>query len=150
MAGAFLDRASPPGRAELVGVLGDRVRLWDRIAAAIEATYGVEGEPWFFGRESGWATRYRKGGRALVVLLPAPGALSAIVVVGPTAYPAANDLELEPPVRAALESAHPYPEGRWVRIEVTSEAIADDVIRLVAVKAPPPKRARIAARAVAD
>ncbi len=143
MAGAFLDRSAAPGRAELALALGDRLPLWDRIAAAIESTYGVAPEAWFFGRESGWATRYRRSGKALVALLPALNALDAVVVVGPSVLPAALAIPLGPAVRAALEAAHDYPEGRWVRVEVTTEAAADDVVRLVAVKSPPPRRPRV-------
>jgi Protein of unknown function (DUF3788) len=139
MAGAFLDPGSPPGRAEVVEALGDAAGPWDRVASSVESAYGVRPEPWFFGKESGWVARYRRSGRSLVVLLPERGRASAIVVIGPSAYPVASALPLEPPVRAALAAAHPYPEGRWVRVELTSDAVADDVVRLVAAKSPPPR-----------
>lgn len=143
MPGAFLDRASPPGPAELVEALGPEAAApWDRVARTIEATYDVRPEDWFFGRESGWVARYRRSGRSLVVLLPERGRASAIVVIGPSVYPTVAALSLEPSVREALEAAHEYPEGRWVRVALTSEAIADDVIRLVRAKAPVPRSRR--------
>ena len=142
MAGAFLDRAEPPDQAELAEVLGPARGLWDRVASAVESAYGVQPEPWFYGKESGWVARYRRSGRSLVALLPERGRASAIVVIGPSAYPVAMELQLEPPVRAALEAAHPYPEGRWVRVEVTTAAIADDIVRLIAAKSPPPRHPR--------
>ena len=142
MAGAFLDRAAPPGRAELAEALGEALGLWDRVASAVESAYGVQPEPWFFGKESGWVVRYRRSGRSLVALLPERGRASVIVVIGPSAYPVAVGLSLEPPVRAALETAHPYPDGRWVRVELTTEPVADDVVRLIAAKSPPPRHPR--------
>ncbi len=142
MGGAFTDRAAMPGRGELVDALGDRLAPWDRLAGRIEASYGIDPEPLWFGKDAGWVVRYRRSGRSLLVLLPEPGRVRALVVVGPAAYPAVVALDLGPAVRTSLESAHAYPDGRWLWLDVTTEAIADDVLRLVAAKSPPPRRPR--------
>jgi hypothetical protein len=143
--GAFLDREHPPTGGELAAALGDRRPLWDRIVARMEATYGLEGERLFDGRDSGWVLRFRRSGKTLLVLLPEPGAARALVVLGPSIAEAAAALPLEPEVRAAFDRAHAYPDGRWLRIEVGSEAVADDLLRLVELKSPPPRRPRRAA-----
>ncbi len=150
MPGAFLDRDAPPSRDDLARVLGDALPMWDRVAGAIEAAYGIAPEPLRFGRESGWAVRYRRAGRSLVVLLPEPGAVRAVVVLGPSIQPLVEGLSLDPSVRAAFESAHAYPDGRWLRLDVTSARIADDVVRLVMLKSPPPKRPRESRAAATD
>lgn len=142
MGGAFLDRSAAPGRAELAAALGGRLVLWDRLAGAIESAYGLEPELAWFGKDSGWVVRYRRSGRSLLALLPEPERVRALVVIGPAAYPTASALALEPEVRAALDGAHAYPDGRWLWLDVATEAIADDVVRLVAVKSPPPLRPR--------
>lgn len=145
--GAFLDRERPPTRDELAAALGATHALWERLVARMRATYGLEGEPLFDGRDSGWVLRYRRSGKTLLVLLPESGAARALVVVGPSIAEAAAALPLEPEVRAAFDRAHAYPDGRWLRIEVGSEAVADDLLRLVELKSPPPRRPRRAAAA---
>ncbi len=145
--GAFLDRARPPTRSELAAALGERRALWDRVVARMEATYGLEGEPLFYGRDSGWVLRYRRSGKTLLVLLPEPGVARALVVLGPSIAEAAAALPLAPEVRSAFDRAHAYPDGRWLLIEMGSEAVADDLLRLVALKSPPPRRLRRAASA---
>jgi hypothetical protein len=47
-------------------------------------------------------------------------------------------------LRAALEAAYPYPEGRWAWLDVADDEAMTDVMRLGTLKAPPPKR-RVAA-----
>jgi hypothetical protein len=84
--------------------------------------------------------RYRRAGRALFTLIPRLNGCSAIVVVGPTAWAVTAQLELTVEVRAALDAAHPYPEGRWAWIDVADDDVVADVMNLVAVKAPPPRR----------
>jgi hypothetical protein len=128
---------------QAVGAARDR---WLRLDDWARQTYGVEGEPNFFGRNTGWTLRYRRAGKALFTLTPRNDGFAAVVVVGPTAWPRTADIELTRATRAALESAHPYPEGRWAWFEVADDDAVTDVMRLVTLKAPPPKR-RTAARA---
>jgi hypothetical protein len=64
------------------------------------------------------------------------------VVIGPTAWEAAAAADLSPTTKAAWESAHPYPDGRWLWLDVTDEGVAADVVMLVELKSPPPRPPR--------
>jgi hypothetical protein len=139
-AGAFLDRSTPPDAEAFLKAVGAAGERWLRLDDWARQTYGVEGEPNFFGKATGWTLRYRRAGKALFTLTPRDGAFSAIVVVGPTVWPRTQDLELTEATRAALEAAQPYPEGRWAWFEVADDGAVTDVMRLVGLKAPPPKR----------
>jgi hypothetical protein len=141
--GAFLDPASPPTRRALVEALGEGISTWDRLVGWMDATYGIDGEPIHFGRESGWSLRVRRSARALLTLTPmADGSVRALVVIGPSAWDAVAGEPLSPTVRAAWGSAHPYPDGRWLWLPLTDGAVIADVERLVALKSPPPRRPR--------
>jgi hypothetical protein len=140
--GAFLDREQPPDRAALEAVLGERIGSWDGIAGWLEATYGTEPEPLFYGRDSGWVVRYRRSGKSLVTLLPGRGSVRAVVVIGPSVAAAVGGLDLQPATRAAFERAHAYPDGRWLELPIETEADVADVRRLVELKSPPPRRPR--------
>jgi uncharacterized protein DUF3788 len=140
MVAVFPDKASPPGVGAFVEAIGLARARWIRLDGWARDTYGVEGEPYFFGRTTGWTVRYRRAGRALFTLIPRIDGFSAIVVVGPTAWEAVAELALGVEARAALDAAHPYPEGRWAWIDVADDEIMADVMTLVEVKAPPPRR----------
>ena len=138
--GIFLDRDRPPDRAGLEAGLGDGMELWDRLVDWIEATYGVSPDPLFYGRNTGWVIRYRRSGRSLAVLSPERGSARVTVVIGPTVADQVEGLELGPAARAALDAAHPYPDGRWLTIELRGAEDVEDVTRLIALKSPPPRR----------
>lgn len=146
--GAFLGTSSPPGREALAGVLGPAIAGWDRLVAWMDATYGLAGESIDFGRETGWSLRFRRSGKALLTLTPmADGQVRALVVVGPSAWEAVAREPLSPTVREAWEAAHPYPDGRWMWLSLSDDAVVDDVERLIALKSPPPRRPRRATTA---
>jgi hypothetical protein len=140
MPAVFADKSSPPGVGAFLEAIGPARVRWVRLDEWARVTYDVEGEPWFFGRTTGWTLRYRRGGRALFTLIPRVDGFSTVVVIGPTAWAATAELELTREARAALDAAHPYPEGRWAWIEVADDDAVADVMKLVALKAPPPKR----------
>lgn len=141
--GAMLDRAASPTAEDLAAACGSDRRRWDRLVTWIETTYGITGEPLYFGRDSGWVLRFRRSGKALLTLLPlAGGGLRALVIVGPSAWEAVADVDLSEPIRAAWTAAHPYPDGRWLWPVVDSDVVVEDIERLVALKSPPPRRPR--------
>jgi hypothetical protein len=138
----FLDRADVPSREALETGLGPARARWRRLDDWARDTYGLEGELLFFGRDTGWSLRFRRGGKALFTMMPRPDGFGVLVVVGPSAWAGAGEVELSPATRAAWESARPYPDGRWLWIDVDGDAVVDDIERLVALKSPPPRRPR--------
>jgi len=142
--GALLDRETVPSVEDFAAACGPERRWFDRLVRWLESTYGVVGEPLFAGRESGWTLRFRRSGPALLTLMPlAGGALRALVVVGPSAWEVVAGTKLSEPIRAAWAAAYPYPDGRWLWPIVDSDAVLEDIERLVALKSPPPRRARV-------
>lgn len=140
--GALLDRAVTPTAADLADACGPAAReRWVRLSDWVERTYGIVGEPLFFGRDSGWVLRFRRSGKALFTLLPlADGDVRALVVAGPSTWAAVADTQLGEPLRAAWSTAHPYPDGRWLWPLVSDDSVVEDIERLVALKSPPPRR----------
>lgn len=144
---AFPDRDTPPTSAQFAAAAGAGRERWDRLDGWARETYGVLGEPIFFGRDSGWCLRYRRSGKALFTLIPHGDGFRALVVVGPSAWAGAADVELSAVTRAAWDAAHPYPDGRWLWLEVGDDQVARDIERLVELKSPPPRRRRTLAGA---
>jgi hypothetical protein len=142
---AFTDRTLPPSPDELRGAVGRAQERWMQLEDWVRETYGIEGEPIFFGRDSGWCLRFRRSGRALFTLIPRIDGFGALVVIGPSAWAAADSADLSDATRAAWDRAHPYPDGRWLWLDVVDDRLALDVEHLVALKSPPPKRRRVTA-----
>jgi len=143
MAGGLLrDPARVPRLDELVEVLGDAAPSWRRLDAWLGDTYGIASEPVFFGRDTGWSARYRRSGKTLVTVIPCQRGFRALVVVGPSAWAGAANARLSEATRALWDQARPYPDGRWLWIDVMDDAALTDIETLVALKSPPPRHAR--------
>jgi len=138
----FPDKDRPPTQAELLDAVGAARPRWLQLDGWARDTYGVEGEPLYFGRDSGWCLRYRRSGKSLFTLIPRRDGMRALVVVGPSAWAGATGVDLSAATREAWDSAHPYPDGRWLWLDVTDDGVVADVERLVALKSLPPKRRR--------
>ena len=129
-------------RDEVLASLESTANLWIGLESFARDTYGVAGVAVGPDAKGRLEVRYRRSGRALFTLLPRPRGFRAQVVIGPSVFEAARQLGLADSTRAALESARPYPEGRWLYLEVDDMEVVDDIQKLVTLKSPPPRRLR--------
>ena len=139
---AFLDRSSEPDGDALRTALGPAYERWDRVTTWAFHAYGIEGETIWFGKDAGWSRRFRRGGRALFTLMPRIGAVAGLVVVGPSAWERAAAAELSARTREVWNAARPYPDGRWLVLDLDTDEAVADLECLVALKSPPPRRIR--------
>lgn len=146
--GTWRQRDQPPAVPAMATRLGpDLERLWRDLTGWLLESYGLEGDPVWDGRESGWVLRFRLSGRSLTTLSPTvEDGFGALVVLGPSLWGPAEAAPLSEPTREILRAATAYADGRWLWLRVADEATADDVRTLVSLKAKPRRRIR---RAVA-
>jgi hypothetical protein len=148
--GLFLDRGVAPTAEQMRDALGAAGPLWTRLSEWIGVTYGLGGEPHWSGRREGWAWRWRRSGKSLLVLLPDGDGLRGVLVVGPSVADRVTSLGLAPDTLAAFEHAAPYPDGRWLFLRIADARTCDDIEHLVALKSPPPRKPRARPIATAD
>lgn len=112
--------------------------LWDDLRAHLERTYGVlpTQEHSICSGAAGWNLKYKKSGRALCTLYPAQGFFTCLVSIG---RKEATEAELLLPtctetVQQLYWNTRLFNGGRWLMIEVTSPAIAQDAKALIALR----------------
>jgi len=115
-------------------VIGHKRRLWQNLTKFIANNYQARGEFKSYGKNYGWAVRYRKGGKALVSLYPGKESFTAQIVLGQKGAKEALNLQLGRNVRKTIQEAREFPEGRWLFIKVGSDQDLQDVQELMAVK----------------
>ena len=91
----------------------------------------------FYGKNYGWAVRFRKAGKALLSMYPGDGSFTAQIVLGETAARKVSGLKLGKNVKNVLDSAHRFPEGRWLFIRIGSKRDVADVQKLLLLKERP-------------
>lgn len=114
--------------------------LWDSFTGFIDEAYGVPARIEYSrcGGAPGWNVKYKKGGKSLCTVYPHGGFFICMVSVGTKEKLEAEALlpACDPYVRALYERSAEGSFGRWLMIEVTSEAILHDAEALIQLRAP--------------
>ncbi|WXG42029.1 MAG: DUF3788 domain-containing protein [Candidatus Freyarchaeum deiterrae] len=138
--GFFLTKEQQPTMEEILTALGSKRALWEKLTQFITNNYRTREDFAFYGKNYGWAKRFRKGGKALLSLYPGKGSFTAQIILGQTETEKVSSLNLSNKVKKILEDAHQYTEGRWVFVKIESEQDINDVQQLLMVKFSPTKK----------
>ena len=112
--------------------------MWDDVARFVADELGIkEGDFRFYGKNYGWALRFRKGGKALVSLYPRKDGFTAQIIISSIDVEKAYNLSLGENARKVLVGAHEFKEGRWLFLRVESEQDVRDVQQLLKLKSRP-------------
>lgn len=137
--GKFVDKRHQPTMREIFSSIGAKRRFWERLAEFLANNYRVKTDFAFYGKNYGWALRFRKAGKALLSMYPGKGVFMVQIVLAATLAKETFDLQLGKNVGNVLKSARDFPEGRWLFIPIESERDIEDVEKLLALKAQPLK-----------
>ena len=132
--GVFTDKAHPPTSEQILKTIGAKQLDWEELVRFIRDEFAAQAEFKFYGKNYGWAWRFRKRGKALASLYPAADSFVVQVILGKTETQHARALRLGKRVRAIIENAHAFPEGRWLFIPVKSRKDIQDICQLLALK----------------
>lgn len=112
--------------------------LFDACMASLEAACGVAPkiEHSRCSLAPGWNVKYKKSGRAVCTLYPNDGYFSAMVVIGEKKLPEVELLlpALDPYTQALYLKTPVSMGGKWLFVDVKSEAVLHDVLKLIALK----------------
>jgi hypothetical protein len=134
--GIFTERKHQPTDAEIRQAIGPKLSLWQTLLRFIRDQYPVQEDfKFLYGKNYGWARRFRIKGQLLTSLYPTNGGFTAQVNLSSEAVEKAQGMKLGKNVQQAIERAHAYPEGRWLFIPVESEKDLRDIQRLLALRA---------------
>ncbi len=128
-------KAQPPRPAELKRLLGRTSVLWNDLKALSSREYAPLSEEWTRpGRKYAWSLRLKVRSRTLCYLLPRDRHFIVAVVLGERAVEAARRSSLSSSILEAIDAAHPYVEGRGVRLEVRTREDLAQAQALCAIK----------------
>jgi hypothetical protein len=115
----FGDKSAPPSEDALTAALGTSAGLWRALIARIGERFAPLDAIWgFSGKSAGWGLRLRQGSRTILYMTPREGHFLASFALGEKAVALAEASKLPRDVRAIIERAPKYAEGRGVRLEI--------------------------------
>ncbi len=131
----FRDKSHPPSDDDLAAVLGSAKRHWDRLVAHIREMDANGTAEWkHYAGKSGWTFVVRDKRRNLLYLKPLEKRFLASFAFNDQAVDAAEQSDLPERIVKPIRQSPKYPEGRAVRLEVSSAADATIAIKLLAIK----------------
>jgi hypothetical protein len=132
--GIFTDKERPPTIDQVLEAIGPKRSAWEKLTRFIQEEFAAREEFRFYGKNYGWALRFRKGGKALASLYPAETSFTVQVILGEADVKRARGLPIGKHVRQIIEQAYAYPEGRWLFIPIQSAKDVRDAQQLLALK----------------
>jgi hypothetical protein len=132
--GVFTDKEHRPTAREIHATVNPKCEAWEELVQFIRDKYSAQEEFRFYGKNYGWAMRFRKGGKALVSLYPADGNFTVQIILSELDAKKAMALKIGKRIRQIIAEAHAYLEGRWLFIPVKSAKDIRDIQRLLALK----------------
>lgn len=88
-----------------------------------------------YGKNYGWALRFRFHGKFLTSLFPTKGGMTVQINLSTQAVEQALKMDLQPDNVKVISRAHPYPEGRWCFIPVWTPQELEDIKQLIQIRA---------------
>jgi hypothetical protein len=89
----------------------------------------------FYGKNYGWVLAFKRSGKALVSLYPGAGSFTVQVVLKDDQIARVPSELMIFELRAAIDAANPYAEGRWIFPPVSSERELEVAKKLIEVRA---------------
>lgn len=133
--GIFSDKQLRPTNAEVLATIGDKLPLWQELIRYIREKYPVQEDfKFLYGKNYGWALRFRVKGQLLTSLYPVKDGFTAQINLSSEAVEKALSLKAGKNVQQAIARANHYPEGRWLFVNVESEKDLKDIQRLLALR----------------
>jgi hypothetical protein len=134
--GCFTDKKHQPGGSEISEALGTRQAFWDELVRHLREHYQPDEDLKFlYGKNYGWALRFRVRGQVLVSLYPTLGGFTVQVNLSEAGVEKARQLAQGGGLPQAIQAATPYPEGRWLFVRIETGGDLRDVYSLFALRA---------------
>ena len=132
---AFDNKGLMPDDDMVATILGESLTLWQTIKTHFTANYKNTSEEWkFYGKESGWTKNIKSGKRTLFWFCPMNGMFQVGFTFSEKAVAAVHNSDLPKEITSLIPDAKACVCGYGLRLDIKTEADADAVIKLIAIK----------------
>jgi len=128
----FMDKAAAPTSVLLAKALKATGKYWDELVHHVQVPVVEEWK--YYGRNYGWSLKLLLGKRNLCFLTACDGSFRVSFVFGDKGVALAEKSKLPADLVSELVNGKRYPEGRGIRIEVTSRRALAHAKALLDVK----------------
>lgn len=135
MKSVFMDQTLSPSTAQLKEALGSTYPLWEEISDyTLNVTKGLVKDWKFSGPKYGWSFRISDKRRVIIYMLPRDQYFKVAFVFAQKATDQILEGKFNQDIKAELQAAKAYAEGRGIRIDVRDNSKTSDLLELINVK----------------
>jgi hypothetical protein len=134
--GIFTDKSYKPAEKEVFESISSVKPLWDDLISFIEDNYKIKGEFKFYGKNFGWALRYRKSGKVLISIYPGKDEFVVQIILNGKEVEKALQLDITQETKKIIIEKPPIREGKWIYLKVTPDTGLMDIKNLILVRHP--------------
>jgi len=134
--GIFTDKSHQPSEKEVFLAISSAKSLWCSLINFIENNYKIKAEFKFYGKNFGWALRYRKSGKVLISMYPGNHEFMVQIILNEKEVKKALLLNISPETRKIIIEKPPIREGKWIYLKVTPNTSLTDIENLILVRSP--------------
>ena len=132
---AFIDKSRQPTEKEIVSALSSAYPNWVSMLSEIRKIERTQEDfKYMYGKPYGWAIRFRVRGKLLASLYPNQNHFLVQIILNPKQLDEAQEIQLHPNAKEAIQKANPYPEGKWLFIKVEGKRDMEDIRELLKLK----------------
>ena len=130
-----MEKSVKPDELLLKNELLESYTYWEKIEIYVLEKYPTATKEWnYSGAKYGWSYRIKDKKRAIIYLLPRENFFKVAFVFGQKAFDEIMKSDVSTFIKADLEQAKVYAEGRGIRIDVKEENRIVDIFKLIDIK----------------
>lgn len=133
--GAFTEKENKPDISEVLNILASKKLFWDVLVDYMINSLKAKAEWKFYGRNYGWALRFKKHGKSLAALYPSRNKLTIQVILDCNQVKEALEFAKCDVIRDAIIETEEICEGKWIYTEIEDEIILNEVKKLIDIRA---------------
>jgi hypothetical protein len=134
--GVFKEKNNKPTDNDIYTSLEDAKPVWDTLISFLEDNYQISGELIFYGKNFGWAQRYRKAGRVLIAIYPRKAEFLVQIILNEKEIEDVLKTDITTETKKIIMDTNMIREGKWIYLTVTDESDLNDVKHLIKARYP--------------
>lgn len=132
--GTFTEKENKPDVSEVLETLAFKKPFWDILVEYMMNSIKAKAEWKFYGRNYGWALRFKKDGKSLAALYPSQNKLTIQIILDCDQVKRALELIKSDEIKEIIAKTEEIHEGKWIYIQIEDEIILEEVKKLIDIR----------------
>ncbi len=132
--GAFTEKENMPEISQVLDTIASKKPFWDTLVDYMRDSLKAKAEWKFYGRNCGWALRFKKQGKSLAALYPSEDKLTIQIILDAHQVKQALEALKSYALKDIIVRTEEIHEGKWIYTEIEDQEMLEEVKKLVNIR----------------